>query len=203
MSRFKICPDCHAKISPNVSECPQCDCDLIGVPVTDDEQEAAKEITPPQTAPPSAEFVRICSECGEQNPVIVRKCQKCGEEIADVLPVASTATTINTAGRSTFTLRSLDAKISFTLPPNGAILGRENELKDYLGVKSYVSRKHCRLALENGAVYLEDLGSANGTYVNNQRINAKTQLKPGDEIGLGGAVFNGSRQEQAAYFLIG
>src|SRR5581483_3018316 len=42
-------------------------------------------------------------------------------------------------------------------------------------------------ALERAAdgIYVEDLGSRNGTYVNGVRISAKTLVRTGDEIGLG------------------
>ncbi|GIK36217.1 MAG: adenylate cyclase [Chloroflexota bacterium] len=48
-----------------------------------------------------------------------------------------------------------------------------------------VSRRHARLSQENGAVWLEDLGSTGGTWVNGQRITTKTRLAPGDKITLG------------------
>jgi len=48
-----------------------------------------------------------------------------------------------------------------------------------------VSRKHAKLLVENGVVRLEDLGSANGTLVNGERV-AECALKDGDQIQLGG-----------------
>ena len=40
------------------------------------------------------------------------------------------------------------------------------------------------------------------TYVNNKKIQERTKLQDGDEVGLGGMSINGSRQEEAAYFLV-
>jgi len=50
-----------------------------------------------------------------------------------------------------------------------------------------ISRKHLRLYLEDGAVYVEDLKSSNGTRVNEERIEAETppKLNVGDRVGLG------------------
>jgi adenylate cyclase len=48
-----------------------------------------------------------------------------------------------------------------------------------------VSRRHARLTCEDGAFWLEDLGSTGGTWLNEQKITAKTQLAPGDKIALG------------------
>jgi adenylate cyclase len=50
---------------------------------------------------------------------------------------------------------------------------------------STVSRRHARLSQEDGVFWLEDLGSTGGTWVNGQRITAKTRLAPGDKITMG------------------
>jgi hypothetical protein len=51
-----------------------------------------------------------------------------------------------------------------------------------------ISRHHARL-LQQGMVYvLEDLGSTNGTFVNNQRLSAPATIQPGDMIRLGNNV---------------
>jgi hypothetical protein len=47
-----------------------------------------------------------------------------------------------------------------------------------------VSRRHARITMNGGACTLEDLKSANGTYVNNTRIE-KSALKPGDVVRFG------------------
>jgi adenylate cyclase len=47
-----------------------------------------------------------------------------------------------------------------------------------------VSRRHARIFLENYNYYIEDLDSANGTWVNEQSIK-KAKLSPGDQIGIG------------------
>lgn len=48
-----------------------------------------------------------------------------------------------------------------------------------------VSRRHARLSEENGVVWLEDLGSTGGTWLNGQRITGKTRLTPGAQIMVG------------------
>lgn len=47
-----------------------------------------------------------------------------------------------------------------------------------------VSRQHCRIWLEDGAYWIQDLGSTNKTYVNGHAIS-KTVLRDGDQIGVG------------------
>jgi pSer/pThr/pTyr-binding forkhead associated (FHA) protein/tetratricopeptide (TPR) repeat protein len=51
-----------------------------------------------------------------------------------------------------------------------------------------VSRQHCRFFLdEQGTAFVEDLGSANGVYVDGQRIEQATELRPEAEVQIGGA----------------
>ena len=49
---------------------------------------------------------------------------------------------------------------------------------------SCVSRRHCRLLLREGGLWLEDLASANGTYLNGQRVD-RAQISDGDVVELG------------------
>ena len=51
---------------------------------------------------------------------------------------------------------------------------------------SKVSRVHAQLVQDdNGNISIVDLGSANGTYVNGNRISDETRLKSGDEVRIG------------------
>jgi pSer/pThr/pTyr-binding forkhead associated (FHA) protein len=48
-----------------------------------------------------------------------------------------------------------------------------------------VSRVHCRICREDGYVTVEDCASANGTFVNGNRITARKVLFPGDRLDVG------------------
>lgn len=48
-----------------------------------------------------------------------------------------------------------------------------------------ISRHHARLIRSEGAVYIEDLGSANGTFIDGDRITERTLLEPGQTISFG------------------
>ena len=52
-----------------------------------------------------------------------------------------------------------------------------------------VSRRNSRLFLANDAVYIEDLGSQNGTRVNGVSIEMASRLRSGDEIAVGDVAF--------------
>lgn len=47
-----------------------------------------------------------------------------------------------------------------------------------------VSRKHCRISRGDDGLTIQDLGSANGTFVNNRKVT-ETEIKAGDLIRVG------------------
>jgi DNA-binding winged helix-turn-helix (wHTH) protein len=48
-----------------------------------------------------------------------------------------------------------------------------------------VSRRHARVFVTSGAATIEDLGSKNGTYVNEQRVSDAVAVEDGDQIRVG------------------
>lgn len=50
---------------------------------------------------------------------------------------------------------------------------------------SEVSRRHARLETHGKVVYLRDLGSSNGTFLNGRRITSAIEIRPGDAIDIG------------------
>lgn len=52
-----------------------------------------------------------------------------------------------------------------------------------------VSRHHCRLRQADGVVTVEDLDSANGTFVNGLPVVARQLLRPGDRLTVGPVTF--------------
>jgi pSer/pThr/pTyr-binding forkhead associated (FHA) protein len=48
-----------------------------------------------------------------------------------------------------------------------------------------VEPKNSRMFFENGAVFIEDLNSTNGTYVNGMKIHAPSKLHSNCEIRIG------------------
>jgi FHA domain len=55
---------------------------------------------------------------------------------------------------------------------------------------TYVSQFHARLYSKNGAWYVEDLGSTNGTYLNRQRLTAPAEVVAGDQVRVGKTVLD-------------
>ena len=48
-----------------------------------------------------------------------------------------------------------------------------------------ISRQHARFFRKDGAVWIEDLGSTNGTFLHGDRIASATRIAPNDELTLG------------------
>ncbi|MFP2932463.1 FHA domain-containing protein, partial [Pyxidicoccus sp. 3LG] len=63
-------------------------------------------------------------------------------------------------------------------------LGRQQGC-DILLTEGGVSRTHARVFEDGGTVLIEDLGSANGTFVDGERIAEPTPLTPQSEVVLG------------------
>ena len=75
----------------------------------------------------------------------------------------------------------------FQIEAGKTVIGRKEDcgLRIPLGE---ISRKHAILMVDEKAVTLRDLGSANGTYVNNKRVTEQ-ELQAGDHIVIGPLVF--------------
>lgn len=75
---------------------------------------------------------------------------------------------------------------NFTLDQPQHSIGRADN-NDIVILEATVSGKHASISNENGVYYISDLGSTNGTFVNNKRIRAKQLLNNGDSIQMGAA----------------
>jgi len=73
---------------------------------------------------------------------------------------------------------------SFDLNKPIVTLGREVG-NDIVLEDPQVSRHHARLTLATGGYVIEDLGSTNGTFINEQRLMGTRPITPGDKLRLG------------------
>lgn len=73
---------------------------------------------------------------------------------------------------------------SIAIKRNKLLIGRAEEC-DVRPLSEEVSRRHCAVIVGPADVWVQDLGSRNGTFVNGQKIDAKTKLADGDLIRVG------------------
>ena len=101
-------------------------------------------------------------------------------------PVASLGgATPGPTARSSVLVVHIDGQKPRTTPLEGSTtLGRGVECELRLD-DTYASQQHARIFDRGGSWYVEDLGSTNGTFVNEQKLVAPAMLTPGDKIRVG------------------
>ncbi|MCL2778944.1 MAG: DUF4388 domain-containing protein [Polyangiaceae bacterium] len=122
----------------------------------------------------------------------------------DSAPKVTTSPPVRSAtGEQSYFLRFISGKYQggeFPLVNDKPIVvGRSSEL-DMVLVEDMVSRKHARIIMQQDQIWIEDLGSTNGTFVNGEKIK-RSRLKEGDRILIGTSILKvlggGSSAENA------
>ena len=124
---------------------------------------------------------RRCTRCGAMLPRKATHCPACGSlvlpgpvgERESPKPASSAPELVAVQGPL--------AQQRFTIPAQGLTIGRHPDNDIELAEELMVSRYHAVITLEHGQYVLYDRDSANGTWVNEQRI-FRHVLVPGDRI---------------------
>jgi len=143
-----------------------------------------------------------CPECGFVNAEGANYCQKCGAFLAEPASGEDGDTTAAYELEETGELKPVDIQgISgdgatlairagggragevFALAGEKMTIGRSPDAEVFLDDVT-VSRNHALLVRRRDGLYLDDLGSLNGTYVNRHRIDSH-KLANGDELQVG------------------
>ncbi len=136
---------------------------------------------------------QTCFRCGALNPSSRLFCTTCGDDLSNKRAVANRYLGPN--GRPILARLSIQngpmAGRSYRFHQDVTTIGRTTG-NDLVVSGRTVSRRHARLWFAEGRWYLEDLQSANGTLLNNVRINQRVALNDGDVISFGDetVVFN-------------
>src|SRR5271170_597285 len=67
------------------------------------------------------------------------------------------------------------------------IIGRSSDL-DMVLVEDMVSRRHAKISSSEADVFIQDMGSTNGTFVNGEKIAGRALLHEGDRILVGTSI---------------
>lgn len=80
-----------------------------------------------------------------------------------------------------------EGRVAITLEKEETRIGKQRGDNDLILEDRSVSRIHARITCEEGAYYIEDLNSTNGTYKNGLRLQAyeRRRLEKGDELRFG------------------
>jgi hypothetical protein len=143
-----------------------------------------------------------CPECGFVNAEGANYCQKCGAFLAEAATEGEGDTTevyqVDEAGDlkpvdleevtgegATLVIRSGGGRSGevFNVSGEKMTIGRSPDAEIFLDDVT-VSRNHALLVRRRDGLYIDDLGSLNGTYVNRRRIESHL-LANGDELQVG------------------
>jgi pSer/pThr/pTyr-binding forkhead associated (FHA) protein len=141
-----------------------------------------------------------CPECGFVNTEGANYCQKCGAFLGDVQQDTDDTTAAwqldetgdikpldpeTVAQEGTLVIRAGGGRSgeTFTVSGDQLRIGRSPDAEVFLDDVT-VSRNHALLVRRRDGLYIDDLGSLNGTYVNRRRIETH-KLTDGDELQIG------------------
>jgi len=80
-----------------------------------------------------------------------------------------------------------EAPQELSLAPGEYVVGRESSCELWID-QDGISRQHARLTVTETAVFIEDLGSSNGTHIDGHPVVERSELRPGESASIGGAV---------------
>ncbi len=142
----------------------------MGVPIPDDHQSDNPNLQPEINSEPI------------QPPIVPEgTCPFCGEPFDS----SGNCKCTHVATKAISIIRLVGQGINKQLESEEFIIGREGDLQIS---EPTVSRKHLKVRIANGQFFVEDLGSANGTFVNGKKIDSEIEIKVGDTIQLGNFV---------------
>jgi pSer/pThr/pTyr-binding forkhead associated (FHA) protein len=77
----------------------------------------------------------------------------------------------------------------FAIRDGATSIGRSSASDIVLKSDDYASGRHAQLTRHGGLLYVEDLGSTNGTFVNGRKTVGATPLRHGDSVRVGSTTF--------------
>jgi hypothetical protein len=114
-------------------------------------------------------------------------CEECRDELSSPIRITPEQIQLHGAHPTGAALIDLWGR-PHALDPR-TLIGRQVEANGLAVLDPSVSRHHAHLTLDAHAWMLRDLGSANGTYLNDQPIDAPVHVKTGDRVRFGHIAF--------------
>lgn len=152
----------------------------IGAPPTVDPNRTVMGTAPTLNATQTIKPVQ-CPICKTFNPAGMMFCIECGLIFDRALPDDAFGAPVVRLP----VLVEVGSGREHTIRPGTNVVGREG---DVMIPDAKVSRRHAQVTSEDGGIFLEDLGSTNGTLLNGNRVDAGARLpvQAGDTVSFGG-----------------
>ena len=175
---IKRCPTCGHLNPADAWFCtnrePACDAPLAHVDAVS--PDALSDATPSAQGP-AGEITTVCPDpdCGQSNSPAAERCQYCGTALGQ----PSTGEGTGFVLRFPWGIEPLEGTLRVGRSPSFSLLARRLHPR-----YDNVSNRHAELRHEEGRLLVVDLGSTNGTFVNERRISerAPVEVRPGDRL---------------------
>ncbi|MGC9004709.1 MAG: FHA domain-containing protein [bacterium] len=141
-----------------------------------------KDVAVAKKAPPVSP--EICPYCGQRKDPITGACacSPVSKPTAVIPPAPHPTKPTHSEARLIVIKGPLEGEV-FPLRKDEFTIGRAED-RDLTILDKAVSRRHCKIVLEEDGYYIVDEGSTNGTFVGGMRV-AREKLKNGDIIQIG------------------
>ena len=116
------------------------------------------------------------------NPQFIRTVHRFGYAFRDVAAASATATSGSGSVAGSFLVKWDHGRER--LSDGAHIVGRDPDADVFLNQPG-VSRRHARLMISAGQATIEDMGSKNGTFVGEERVEGIRALQDGEVLGIG------------------
>lgn len=138
-----------------------------------------------------------CPKCLKDNLSSAKFCAYCGGTLSMSGSNQPSKTQISSfSGNKTMIVQGSNLGMGNS---NEVVIGRGND-NDIVVNDGSVSTRHAKMFLENGEVFIDDLRSMNGTFVNGKRVYNKTCVKINDRINLGSYMLNTNHNNLVSLF---
>ncbi len=196
----KSCSNCGAPVQKDASFCGQCGFNLLSSTATTAQLLGTNSAEMPDlvTPEPLVQIEPLSSPTPDPTPVPATVVSHPNEQTISPPPQSLPAVAASTKTQlqhQTTQLLHVQTDTLIELPQNLSVihLGKANDrIPPDIDVSGFpnseiVSRIHADIRMEGDTYYIEDVGSANGTYINNKPLSSgdRHRLRAGDRIALG------------------
>jgi len=132
-------------------------------------------------------IVTTCPVCCERAAEIGVLCEECRDELSTPIRFSPEQIQLRVQRPTAAALIDLWGR-PHQLDPR-TLIGRQIDVHGLAVLEPSVSRHHAHLTFDNGTWTIRDLGSANGTFVDDRLVEAPTDVKEGTRIRFGHIAF--------------